>query len=455
MHLSLASKGHYRRFYRYLRQKLIIRFNGKIGKINTFACVPTPEFFEIDDCESVHPWSSARSLEFDAPIWRHSGTLCVANFGANNRSSKEYHQQVLQHLSQVASGIFSHLPYNVLQTFRYSYPYPLFNSVILIADRERWHMGCCVPESILGPSGYIPNQQPYISALSLKSKPCTHAASLDGIARLHQLKAFSWNGVVPTRDLEIFRLVVQNNAGTLTSLEVGVQNDVKEEYRNNDLILVELGLLLPTNGIPPAGQKSFLLALQHLSLGRLHLGECFNEWRFAFNLESLKSLDLVNCHGTVEFFEALVLSGLHLNLRSLKVTVTKEECDREELHMFSSSPLGKVLTSFSGLEELTILTRSRTGYYRRVGKTHRSTNEILPVSSHARTLTRLIYQIHCASSSDLSYLAEIDYLLDSRFPARNLLASLPRLECLGIWIEPMTLVCTLALRQWPTVVVID
>jgi hypothetical protein len=214
-----------------------------------------------------------------------------------------------------------------------------------------------------------------------------------------------------------------------------------EEGGRNDLILEELGVLLPVSKAAPAGQKPYLRCLQHLSLGRLRLGECFGGREFAFKMESPQFLKMVDCYGTTEFFEALLVTGLYLNLRSLKVTIAEEEWGMEGLHMFSSSPLGKVLASFSSLEELTILTNNKSGYYQRVGKTLRSTTETLPVSSHAKTLRRLIYQIFCTGGSDGSYVGGCDFQLDSRFPARNLLESLPRLECLGIWILPTTLVC--------------
>lgn len=303
-------------------------------------------------------------------------------------------------------------------------------------------MGCCVPESILGPSGYILTKQPSISTLSLMtSQQCRHAASLKGMTGLRRLKAFSWQAVRSKRDLEIFRSVVQNNADTLVSLEVRVLEDVQDSVDDDDSILEQLGLLLP---VPPADQKCVRLGLHHLSLRRARLDDCFAGRDFAFRLESLLSLDLVNCHGTFGFFEALSDSVLRLNLHVLKVTITDAEWG---VHMFPSSPLGKVIASFSGLEEVVILTNSNRGYDHRDEnnpKVMRRLEQTLPVASHAETLKRLVYQNHSTGDNGGLYVAGCDYRVRSTFPVRNLLESLPRLECLGIWILPTAFVCSTA-----------
>ncbi|GES64571.1 NADPH-dependent FMN reductase [Aspergillus terreus] len=312
-----------------------------------------------------------------------------------------------------------------------------FNAPIREHEGTVWHMGCCVPESILGPSGYILTKQPSISTLSLiTSHNCRHAASLRGMTRLRRLKAFSWQAVRSKRDLEIFRSVVQNNADTLGSLEVRVLQDVQDSVDDDDSVLERLGLLLPASVAAPADQKCVRLSLHHLSLRRAHLDDCFAGRDFAFRLESLLSLDLVNCHGTFEFFEALLDSVLRLNLHVLKVTITEAEWG---VHMFSSSPLGKVIASFSGLEEVVILTNSNCGYDHRDEnnpKVMRRLEQTLPVASHADTLKRLVYQNNCTGDNDGLYVAGCDYRVRSTFPVGNLLESLPRLECLGIWILP-------------------
>ncbi|KAL5360848.1 hypothetical protein BJX96DRAFT_75889 [Aspergillus floccosus] len=415
-HLSLASKAYYRRFHRYSRRELVTQLN-ELGQDRGSVKTPASSSFRgIEDSES-HPWSLTRCLEFNAPIHEHDGTVCVDTSGIPHKNRKEHHRKLLQRLSQDVEDILSHLPDDKLHTFR-------------------WHMGCCVPESVLGPSGYIPINQPLISALSLiTSQKCRHAASLKGMTYLRQLKAFSWQGVRSKRDLEIFRSVVQNNADTLGSLEVRVLNEVQNDVENDDSILERLGLLLPGSVAAP-DQKCVRFCLHHLSLRRARLDECFAGRDFAFRLENLLSLDLVNCHGTFEFFEALLDSVLHLNLRSLKVTVTEAELG---VHMFPSSPLGKVIASFSGLEEVVILTPTKRGYdYRDEDnpKVMRRFEQTLPVASHAETLKRLVYQNHCTGDNDGLYVGGDDYRVRSTFPVRNLLESLPQLECLGIWILP-------------------
>ncbi|KAI9928614.1 hypothetical protein ASPWEDRAFT_168587 [Aspergillus wentii DTO 134E9] len=282
----------------------------------------------------------------------------------------------------------------------------------------RWHVGCCVPNSILGEYGYIPMSQAALTSLSLVTDGyCRHGFYIEGLIYLKQLRHFSWRGISWEEEFEIFRSVIQNNACHLTSLQVEVRDIVGWEDSDPHLILCYIGLISTEEVEIPKG--FYLPSLRHLSLHRTPVGLWNGTDPFYFDLKKLHSLELNTCRGTPEFMRTMASRKIDLSLRTLHLSDFHDERNAN-----LGSDLASLLTTFSGLEELCVTSDMEFLYLD-------PDSSVGPFTSHQMTLRRLI----CRSSDEPEQGMDNNVLGDS-FPLLPPLQTLPALELLGIWVEP-------------------
>jgi hypothetical protein len=121
---------------------------------------------------TAHVLPFVRDLEFTAPLEKCTIERCFietqndADDGSDSESGDEvllslsHHEHLMERLSREANSVLTHMSQNTLRQLRYQFRSCL-SDVSARSDGTdsspyRWHLACCVPESILGSSGYIP-----------------------------------------------------------------------------------------------------------------------------------------------------------------------------------------------------------------------------------------------------------------------------------------------------------
>lgn len=184
-----------------------------------------------------------------------------------------------------------------------------------------------MPPEVLGPEGYITINQSNLKSLSLAVDGACPGFGLDGLGQLRNLRHFSWRGVVTGQNFRDFRMVMENNADHLVSLEVEVLHRVGHERNSNEIYLdlVWLGLLVPSRRYmdrlarASSVKNEFRLnKLASLSLRNVSL----NAWKsgnvLTFDPARLTSLTLDYCLKTLRFFEMWDRCNHGLSLRSFR-----------------------------------------------------------------------------------------------------------------------------------------
>ncbi|EED14091.1 conserved hypothetical protein [Talaromyces stipitatus ATCC 10500] len=207
-------------------------------------------------------------------------------------------------------------------------------------DRLRhfgWHMGYCVPASVLGQSGYIPHFQPNLRSLSLKVDSACVGGSLAGLASLKNLRHFSWRGIDSVRAFSLIRLVLKNNAEHLVSLELEVLRveQTQENIQLHEHDLIWLGLLVPNHNHFPNSDMGVWLdkdvrlkSLTYLSLRHVRLLTWQPQDTLTFDLSKLENLHLYKCPGTLDFFQTWTISDCGMSLRSLRAVINEPMAGR-------------------------------------------------------------------------------------------------------------------------------
>lgn len=202
----------------------------------------------------------------------------------------------------------------------------------------RWEVGCCIPPSILGSSGYIPIYQSKIRSLTLSTHGmCEYRTSLDGLVHLKNLQVFKWLGVHSPREFELFREVLKNNSAQLRSIEV---QRAGLGYRRSNfgfhLDLIQLGLMNPDIRHFPQDEEDWkkyaqwkdkikLVKLRTLRLHEVNLLDYMtDEDELNFDLAKLTHLSLNWCAGTFLFFKRWHDFHHGINLESLRMVVSPE-----------------------------------------------------------------------------------------------------------------------------------
>lgn len=300
-------------------------------------------------------------------------------------------------------------------------------------NNPSWHLGCCVPSSILGIDGWLPSKHSGIRALSLITDGTCYTKDPEdsGIPKLAQLRSFSWRGF-GEYDQYQHRLIQQSlalNSAHLERLELeptvrferavgidellDIQSDVHEVGMDEHAAAVaypkEHSLVAET--LPTK-----LAVLRHLSLFGIYLNP-YDQMMLAINFHQLQSLKLVHCLDTSELLSGMSSSGKRINLRSF-------EWVSDDV---PASHISEFLKSFEGLEELYISTP----------RSSLSLNDM--IFPHRATMKRLVFHVRAID--------DLDRLLDwlGRTDARELesldnIFRLIPLECIGCHLRPSHLV---------------
>ncbi|OJJ38773.1 hypothetical protein ASPWEDRAFT_168659 [Aspergillus wentii DTO 134E9] len=416
--LALSCKTFHRLLTSRLYEDLIL-VPSRDGTFYQFANRSQRTYFTEDGAPiKISPWKFLKSLEFRALSQTTDRRTCALEYGDwldNYLDPTLKENFILRHrthrfefLSWVSGKIkdvFGHIKPNTLSGFR-------------------WHLGCCVPNSILGTSGYIPRHQERITSLSLDiDGSCRHAPSYEGLLQLKQLCEFSWQNFNPEgNDLVIFRSVLRNNSNHLITLGVKGPSFLWPTLKGLGLVSSDEDESIEYEYAEDEDPENIELhSLQHLSLSQVDIGSLNEIYDFSFDLTKLRSLRLGSCGNVPDLFRAIQLRAV-VNLRTLHFINTNDDDDTCPSVL---DALISFLESFSGLEELFILS---------IYLSSRHSDSLVatePFQSHKMKLKRLLCQpiYHYDGQRD-------SYVHDSPLMFLSQLKHLEALECLGAWVSP-------------------
>lgn len=226
-----------------------------------------------------------------------------------------------------------------------------------LLTHHRWKLGTCVPQNILGKTGYLTRCQVNIERLSLQTDGACNInmKSKDSydLAKFNQIRALSWIGLRSNTDFQALRACFIANAKHLEILKLetsewleqfnrwkGFTND---EDPNYDYFAQEtLGLNTKSSGM----DSVLFPALQNLHLGNFYLSEMCGDFAGALNMFRLKRLSLWNCLGSGQLLKHIVAQDLQLV--SLELMCGSSNEDAEDLEI----QLGPILRKHTGLQDL-------------------------------------------------------------------------------------------------------
>lgn len=347
----------------------------------------------------------------------------------------ESHYFGMEDLASNFQNLLFHLPEQSLRSF--SYVGFVFPSVAG-TDNPSWHLGCCVPSSILGIDGWLPSKHSEIRTLSLITDGTCYSQEPEeaGILKLTQIRSFSWKGF-EEHDIHQHHMIRQClalNSAHLESLELEPTVKVDGAVEIDQLLNIQSDFLdveLDGHTAPVAHpdecsllaktSPTKLVVLRHLSLFNILLGS-YEELMSAINLHQLQSLKLLVCVYGSNILWGMSSSGKRINLRSFEwVSGDILEIYRGVRH------ISEFLKSFEGLEEL----------YLSTSPSALSLNDI--ISQHRATMKRLVFHMRGLNETEGLH----GGLRDTHGPMledfNNIFRLVP-LECIGCHQSPSWLV---------------
>lgn len=101
----------------------------------------------------------------------------------------------------------------------------------------RWHLGTCMPASILDADGYLCQNQQSLRRLSLITDGTyAHAGHrVEGVLGLTSLTSLSWRGVQHPREIEALRQCLRRNCAHLKALSIGFVSTNGAEHHSDIL----------------------------------------------------------------------------------------------------------------------------------------------------------------------------------------------------------------------------
>ena len=229
-----------------------------------------------------------------------------------------------------------------------------------------WDLGSCVPEDILGTSGYLQREQTDLESLSLNTGAPTDTpifnddlvASIRRPAPLEleafrHLRKLSWTGILLAPELESLRVFLAANKKTLEKLELdfidwSIVNRACETKLPDDDPHVFSKHILPLSENPSINAFP---ALTVLLLSAVCLPTNPAATISAFDFTQLRSLRLHRCLNTHLLLRAILQGALSLKLESFDCVMD----DLAEKFEWGGSILNAFLRSFSSLRQLYLM----------------------------------------------------------------------------------------------------
>jgi hypothetical protein len=221
-------------------------------------------------------------------------------------------------------------------------------------------MCTCIPESILGPEGYLSEHQTRIEEMKLITDPeCYGDSSTSGSGKVKRscydlsafvhLRKFSWTGMQSRVDVKTLTQVLRGVSHQLVELDldlvhdymleqcVGLQEDEYDKFFTYEVL-----------GLARGNRKCLFPALQVLSLSLIPFGSAAIDLACAFDFGSLRALKINHCDGWDKFLINGGRMSYPSRLESLEIGyfASMEDLSDQMFHEF--------LSSFQGLKKLVV-----------------------------------------------------------------------------------------------------
>ncbi|KAH6972917.1 hypothetical protein BKA56DRAFT_593007 [Ilyonectria sp. MPI-CAGE-AT-0026] len=275
-----------------------------------------------------------------------------------------------------------------------------------------WTLGTCVPQSLLGPTGYFPLKQQNLETIRLVTDArCEWNVDYQDYLALSvfpHLKCLSWTGLSSPSDLESLADVLEQRSHQLEELEIDITHhrDLWSDYdSDNEREQVEFAvqilklprrrfmrfpvlkkLALAAVSVAPGNSR----AVRQRVLGYIH---------DVFDFGSLQSLKLRHCHGWEDLIILLSKGAEPLELRSLEIQWSFKDAPTKPYESIS-----EFLDKVHGLEELFLYTTA-------------AEDSLGPWRALLRHRTSLRRVVHHQRSIDLS---DDDHLFGTEYDSPDL-----------------------------------
>src|SRR2546421_295750 len=183
-----------------------------------------------------------------------------------------------------------------------------------------WNLGTCVPQSILGPSGYLPLRQTQIESLRLVADgSCSWSADRQcrlALSAFQHLTRLSWAGLCRDDDLETLADVLERISNQLVEFELDLIRCctlAAEMDEEDDSIFARDILRLPQR------EQRIFPSLRLLSLSGVFFAPCLAQIVDQFDFSIIRSLTLRDCPGYQELLDHLIRSSQPIRLKFLEI----------------------------------------------------------------------------------------------------------------------------------------
>jgi hypothetical protein len=305
-------------------------------------------------------------------------------------------------------------------------------------------LGTCVPQELLGPSGYLLRKQNLIESIHLVTDgSCSY--NLDKGSRIvlsafPRLRKLSWSGLRSENDIETLKDAIRQVSYHLLDLGLDfvdwseVEETLSLDEDDSDAFFVHNILELPRNST-----SCMFPALQVLSLCNVSFESGTKDMAHVFDFGLLSSLKLRFCPGWESFLRRVRRLSRPARLKSLELqSRVNDEIQPEET-------ISEFLESFRGLEQLAVFTSgpSSTLDIWRAALYHKASLKLF--AHHQRVIDLEEDSPFFEKESDLPDLSlsifEEEIIQCPGSPSRNPLGELD-LEFLGLCCHPKLLVLT-------------
>jgi hypothetical protein len=301
-----------------------------------------------------------------------------------------------------------------------------------------------VPESLLGPSGYLTTNQKNIESLRLITdgsclwRQKNRLNSGPTLLGFPNLKRLSWAGLSSYEDLNTLADTLQQISQQLVEFELDLEYHVYlHSAMDRDHSLFSSKVLRPQQPITPTFHALTTLSLCSVSFStsKFKATEETHKIFEVFDFSTLRLLKLRLCPGWEFMLEHLTGSTPPMALRSLEIQYTSyEEC------FDGSETIVPFLESFEGLEELFLSTSSPTqtlDIWRAMGRHSKTLRRFV---HHQRTIVLEHTSILFEEERDLGDLSLYDVSDLGTDPTQNPLGELD-LRSVGLSCSPKWMVC--------------
>ncbi|RDH21255.1 hypothetical protein M747DRAFT_223860, partial [Aspergillus niger ATCC 13496] len=195
----------------------------------------------------------------------------------------------------------------------------------------RWNLGQCIPDITLSSNEFsLLRKQRKIESLIIHTDIyCDHGVGSVDLVQFPDLRSLSWKGLNKYSDFECLKDCIRAHGNQLVSLTL----DLVDWYRAKDIWTDEFRRqsdeAMPDNFLvqrimnPKAeDEKMILQSLKYLDLSAISFEIAAIDMPVLFNTESLRTLKLRKCIGSLKWLELVSSSGKLTELKSFELVLT-------------------------------------------------------------------------------------------------------------------------------------